>query len=50
LINSQMGLLTAMAILVALVFDFTLLPVLLLIGHKRKGETYEPICLPQETC
>jgi predicted RND superfamily exporter protein len=50
LINAHMGLLTAMAIAVAFIFDFTLLPVILLIGHKRKGAAYEPVCLPQESC
>lgn len=50
LINAHMGLLTAMAIVVAFIFDFTLLPVMLLIGHKRKGAAYEPVCLPQESC
>ncbi len=50
LINAHMGLLTAMAIVVAFIFDFTLLPVLLLIGQKRKGAAYETVCLPQESC
>ena len=40
LINSQMGILTSIAIGVALIFDFTLLPALLMIGHK-KGKTDE---------
>ena len=43
LVNSQMGLMTAIAIVVALFFDFTLLPVLLMIGYKKKGEGHEPI-------
>ena len=38
LINSQMGLLTAMAIVMALAVDFLLLPALLLIGYEKKGE------------
>ncbi len=42
LINSQMGLLTAMTIIVAFIFDFTLLPVILLMGTTRKGGVYEP--------
>ena len=41
-INAEMGLLTAMAILIALVVDFLLLPALLLIGYDRKkGESDE---------
>ncbi len=43
LVNSQMGLMTAIAIVVALVFDFTLLPVLLMIGYKKKGKSHEAI-------
>lgn len=50
MVNAQMGLLTALAILTAFVFDFTLLPVMLLIGHQRKGEAYEPVCIPLESC
>lgn len=38
LINSQLGLLTAIAVLLALVADFLLLPTLLLIGYKQKQE------------
>jgi predicted RND superfamily exporter protein len=49
LINAHMGLLTALAIAVAFLFDFTLLPVMLLIGHEQKGASYEPVSLPQET-
>ena len=41
LINSQMGLLTSIAILAAFVFDFTVLPALLLIKPNRKTKTYE---------
>jgi len=42
LINSQLGLLTALAVLLALVADFLLLPTLLLIGYKQKQEeSYE---------
>ena len=38
-INAELGLLTAMAILIALVVDFLLLPALLLIGFdSKKGE------------
>ena len=37
LINAQMGLLTALAIVVALLFDFTLLPALLMIGYKKEN-------------
>ena len=40
-VNAHMGLLTAIAIVMAFVFDFTLLPALLLIGHKKKGDVYE---------
>ncbi len=36
LVNFQMGLLTAMIILIALFLDFTLLPALLLMGYKPK--------------
>ena len=35
-INAEMGLLTAMAIVIALAIDFLLLPSLLLIGHKKE--------------
>ena len=37
-INAQMGLLTMMAILIALPIDFLLLPSLLMLGHKKKKE------------
>ena len=37
-INAQMGLLTALTILMALVTDLLLLPALLMIGHKAKKE------------
>lgn len=50
LINAQMGLLTALAIAVAFIFDFTVLPVILLIGHKQKGAVYEPVCIPEGSC
>ncbi len=47
LINAQMGLLTAIAILVAFVFDFTVLPALLLLKPSRTTETYEkPVPTP----
>lgn len=43
LVNSEMGRLTAMAIVVAAVFDFTILPALLLAGSKKqKGKRNEP--------
>jgi predicted RND superfamily exporter protein len=35
-VNAQMGLLTAIAIVIALAVDFFLLPALLLVGHKAK--------------
>ncbi|MFB3068000.1 MAG: MMPL family transporter, partial [Acidobacteriota bacterium] len=35
-VNAQMGLLTAIAIVIALAVDFFLLPALLLVGHKEK--------------
>lgn len=38
MINAQMGLLTAIAILVALMMDFLMLPALLLIGYKPESE------------
>ena len=41
LINAQMGLLTAIAILVAFVFDFTVLPALLLFRSKQAKQTNE---------
>ena len=42
LINAQMGLLTAIAIVVAAVFDFTILPAILLAGSKKRiGQEYE---------
>ena len=40
-INAQMGLLTALAILIALPVDFLLLPALLMIRHKRSEKTNE---------
>jgi outer membrane lipoprotein-sorting protein len=43
-INSQMGLLTAMAIVLALVVDLLLLPALLMIGHKA-GEKRRPLAM-----
>ena len=36
-INAEMGLLTAMAVVVALIIDFLLLPALLMLGHRRKS-------------
>jgi predicted RND superfamily exporter protein len=38
-VNEQLGLMTAATIVIALIMDFTLLPALLLIGHKGKNET-----------
>ncbi len=38
-INFEMGLLTAIAIVIALAVDFLLLPALLLIGYKKEEET-----------
>ncbi len=35
-INAEMGLLTALAIVIALAVDFLLLPALLLIGHEKE--------------
>lgn len=50
LINAQMGLLTAMAILFALVFDFLMLPAVLLIGYQeQKEKTHEAQLVSQET-
>ena len=47
-INAEMGLLTAIAIVIALVVDFTLLPALLLIGHeKEKGKPHAEETLVQ---
>jgi len=47
-INDEMGMLTAMASLIALVVDFLLLPALLLIGYDRKkGESDEQTDLAQ---
>jgi len=34
-VNVEMGLLTALAIVVALVFDFLVLPALLMLGHRK---------------
>ncbi len=46
--NAQLGLMTAATMVVALVMDFTLLPALLLIGHKKeKGSHNEDV--PQTT-
>ncbi len=48
-INAQMGLLTALAILVALPVDFLLLPALLMLGHKTRKEevsSHETVLLP----
>lgn len=43
-INSEMGLLTAIAIAVAIIVDFLLLPALLMIGHQqeRKEHAHQP--------
>ena len=43
-VNEQLGLMTAATMVVALIIDFTLLPTLLMIGHKDKeneGEKHE---------
>jgi predicted RND superfamily exporter protein len=40
LINAQMGLLTAMAVVLALLVDFLLLPALLLIGYQSEKENH----------
>lgn len=37
-VNEQLGLMTAATIVVALIMDFTLLPTLLMIGHKDKTQ------------
>ncbi len=37
-INEQLGLMTAATMVVALIMDFTLLPTLLMVGHKDKEE------------
>lgn len=42
LINSQSGLLTAIAIVCALVFDFLMLPALLMLGYKKQAEKETP--------
>ncbi|WIO74216.1 MMPL family transporter [Porticoccaceae bacterium LTM1] len=38
MINFQMGLLTGMAILVALIFDFLMLPAILMLAHKKEAK------------
>ncbi|TDI60663.1 MAG: RND transporter [Alphaproteobacteria bacterium] len=45
LINSQMGLLTALTIVIALIVDFLLLPAILMIGYEKetKGVTNEKL-------
>ena len=47
-INVEMGLLTALAIAVALVVDFLLLPALLMVGHKRNVNTKGDISYEDE--
>jgi outer membrane lipoprotein-sorting protein len=42
-VNSEMGLLTALAIVVALPIDFLLLPALLMIGHKARNKKEVPV-------
>jgi predicted RND superfamily exporter protein len=42
-INAQMGLLTALAIVFALVTDFLLLPALLMVGHPKREKEAEPM-------
>ncbi len=46
-INAEMGLLTAIAIVLALVFDFLFLPALLMLG-KNKPETDNVVLVPAE--
>ena len=49
-VNVEMGLMTAIAIVVALLFDFLLLPALLLVGHRsqtKRGENHEITYQPQ---
>jgi len=41
MVNAQMGMLTAIAVLVAFIFDFTILPALLLLGGKKSDSTKE---------
>ena len=47
-INSQLGMLTSLVIIIALIVDFLLLPALLMIGHPRKqeAESHEPAVVP----
>ncbi|MEM7011264.1 MAG: MMPL family transporter, partial [Verrucomicrobiota bacterium] len=42
-VNGEMGLLTSIAIVVAFVFDFTVLPALLLLGSKSKKKIHEQL-------
>ena len=48
LINSQMGLLTAIAIVLALITDLLLLPAILMIGYKEKEKGVENAKLVSE--
>ncbi|UCE89311.1 MAG: MMPL family transporter [Pseudomonadota bacterium] len=43
LINSQLGLLTALAVVLAMVVDFLLLPALLLVGYQTEKETHHEL-------
>lgn len=45
-INAEMGLLTAIAIVIAVVVDFLLLPALLLIGHEKEKGTAHAQAVP----
>ena len=40
-VNTEMGMLTAMAIVIALVIDFLLLPAMLMVGYKKEETDYE---------
>jgi predicted RND superfamily exporter protein len=42
-VNADMGLLTSIAIVLALVLDFLLLPALLMLGHREKQPSREPL-------
>ena len=48
-VNAEMGLLTALAIVIAVVVDFLLLPALLLIGHKKEKEIAQSKAYAAET-
>lgn len=48
-INNEMGLLTAMAVVFALFFDFFLLPALLMLGARKHGNQTEPKTILENT-